>query len=722
MNPIVEVIPPFPVTSVRARGDRELPFPLAEESCILFSRARHALWYGTGAIGLGRGDEVLVPAYHHGSEIEALHRRGLVLRFYPIDERFAPDEAALEELISPRTRAPHLTHVAGYAQDAQRWRSWSDAHGLLMIEDAAQGWLGQTDSGPVGAVGDIAIFCLYKTIGVPDGAALWFRDRRVGPPPAPEGKVGAKAIVRTSLMWAMSRSSLAAAAAEPVLLRPRPYDPAADFYRGNPWSRPSTATTLLLPSLADRRVAAVREQNWHELREAIGSEHTAGLPDLPAGSSPFGLAVEAPDKRELLGRLTRVGVRALDFWSVPHPLLDVARFPRERALREKVVVLPVHQELRPRDIRRVARAVRPAPKAHGAPKTRGDDLEIVGAFDEVRAEHDRLAEASRNLFVTHEWLATWWRHFGKGRALILGVCRRGSGGEVFALLPLYEYARRPIRILRLVGHGHADELPPICDPADVRASVAVASRLLDDVGCELFVAEQIPEHHETADALGGLTYRRESSPVIEFAESGWEGYLSTRSRNFREQARRRERRLAAAGSIRFRLADEESLGTDLDVLFKLHRDRWAGTPSSFAEAEPFHREFAAVALARGWLRMWLLEIDGAAVAAWYGFRYGGSDWYYQAGRDRAWDSAGVGSILLLHTIRDAAEAGARSYRLLQGDEAYKLRFATHDERTESFVVARSARGRAAAAAWTASERGPVARAAASAARRALDRR
>jgi dTDP-4-amino-4,6-dideoxygalactose transaminase len=137
-----------------------LPFPLDHKGWRLFARGRHALWHGVRALGLGPGDAVLVPAYHHGSEVEALLRVGLECRFYGTDERLEPHEEELERLFKNGVRALHLTHYLGFPQDAPRWRRWCDERGLLLIEDAAQAWLASWDGRSVGSLGDLAMFCL----------------------------------------------------------------------------------------------------------------------------------------------------------------------------------------------------------------------------------------------------------------------------------------------------------------------------------------------------------------------------------------------------------------------------------------------------------------------------------------------------------------------------------------------------------------------------------
>jgi CelD/BcsL family acetyltransferase involved in cellulose biosynthesis len=183
--------------------------------------------------------------------------------------------------------------------------------------------------------------------------------------------------------------------------------------------------------------------------------------------------------------------------------------------------------------------------------------------------------------------------------------------------------------------------------------------------------------------------------VLDFDGKPWDELLATKSRNLREQVRRRERNLQRDHDVTYRLVSgADGLDDALDDLFRLHRLRW-GTGTTFGQTEAFQREFAAVAADRNWLRLWLLEIEGRTVAAWLGFRYAGAECYYQAGRDPTLESSSIGFVLLSHTIREAVADGAGEYRFLRGDEPFKYRFASGDEGLESIVLARGAAGRAA---------------------------
>jgi dTDP-4-amino-4,6-dideoxygalactose transaminase len=351
---VLVAMPPLSPAVWLHRPAATLPYPLSEPGCALFARARHGLFLGVAALGMTPGDEVLVPAYHHGSEIEALERAGLTCRFYDVGEGLAPDESALEALLTEHTRALHIVHYLGFPQDAPRWRAWCDAHGLALVEDAAHAWLGTVAGRPVGSFGDLSIFCLYKMVGVPDGGAVLCRPRA----PAARGRppVRSVGLALEHALWLATRSASAARVATTVR-PPRAYDAAADFALGSPGPA-SVATRLVVARVAPERIVARRRSNYEQL--AAGLPAGLGPPPLPEGACPFVLPVAVRDKPGLLAGMRRARVHALDLWSVPHPSLPADAFPRSAALRRHVVGLPVHHELTADDVARIAATVRDA--------------------------------------------------------------------------------------------------------------------------------------------------------------------------------------------------------------------------------------------------------------------------------------------------------------------------------------------------------------------------
>jgi CelD/BcsL family acetyltransferase involved in cellulose biosynthesis len=192
---------------------------------------------------------------------------------------------------------------------------------------------------------------------------------------------------------------------------------------------------------------------------------------------------------------------------------------------------------------------------------------------------------------------------------------------------------------------------------------------------------------------------RQSESELPFVTlpGSWDDYLAARSANFRQQIRRRERKLAKLGDLRLRSASAESLEADMATLFRLHLLRWEGRGrSALADpaAQDFLRRFARAAQERGWLRLHTLELDGEPIAAFFGWRLGARYAFYQSGFDPAHADHSVGSVILAMTIRSAIEEGAHEFDMLLGTEPYKRRFTDRARPVETVVVAgaRSARG------------------------------
>lgn len=334
-------------------------------------------------------------------------------------------------------------------------------------------------------------------------------------------------------------------------------------------------------------------------------------------------------------------------------------------------------------------------------------LERHQDLDAIRDEWVDLAERCGNPFATWEWAATWWEHFGGSRPLLITACRRPDG-TLAAILPLYLSTRGPLRMVRFLGHGVGDVLGPICASEDAPLAASALRQVLDEEGrsWDLLLAERMPRD-SFSELLRGRVLQEEANPVLPIDGMSWDEFLASCSSNLRGQIRRKRRKLEREHGSRFRLADDgERLDDDFDTLLRLHSARW-GEPRAFSEQRSaFHRDFAARAFERGWLRLWFLEVDGRAVAAWHGFRFGNVEWYYQFGRDPSWDRLSVGFTLLARTMQAAFEDGMSAYAFLRGDEEYKRRFATRDAGLETVAVPRGPLGLAAVSAAGAAKRMP----------------
>ncbi|HET8651939.1 MAG TPA: DegT/DnrJ/EryC1/StrS family aminotransferase [Gaiellaceae bacterium] len=344
--------PPLPPGVYARRRSTDLPFPLGAKGCSLFARGRHALWEGVRFLGVEPGDEILVPAYHCGSEIEALAGAGLICTFYEAGETLQPDDGELESLLTPRSRALFLIHYYGFPQDAPRWRRWCDERGLLLIEDCAQAWLASHDGRPLGSFGDLAIFSLYKTFGVPDGAALVSTGQARGSRAA--GRLGLVPVGKKHVSWLMTRSERLDA-----FLSRFEHEEVEDFSLGEP-ANPSFATRFLLPRVARPDAAARRRANYRILLDEFVEHVPPPFARLPEEACPLVFPLEVGGRPGLRERLEREGIEARRFWPFLHPLFPARDFPGAVSWHDRFLALPVHQELREGEVGREAAGIRRA--------------------------------------------------------------------------------------------------------------------------------------------------------------------------------------------------------------------------------------------------------------------------------------------------------------------------------------------------------------------------
>jgi CelD/BcsL family acetyltransferase involved in cellulose biosynthesis len=324
-------------------------------------------------------------------------------------------------------------------------------------------------------------------------------------------------------------------------------------------------------------------------------------------------------------------------------------------------------------------------------------IELVDGLDSLREDWTRLAAASGNVFATWEWNELWWRHYGRGRKLRVGVSRR-ENGEIDAIVPLFAWSVRPLRILRLIGHGHGDRLGPICRDDDVETAERALRLALGAEPHDLFVGDWVAGDRAWARVLGGRVVRTTGYPILRWPDGSWEELLATQSQRFRKSLRQSRNRLERDHDVSYRYTDSATLEHDLDAAFRLHRVRFREHPCNFCgDHEAFQREFAALALERGWLRLLLLEVDGKPVGSKYGFFFQNAHFAYQSGRDPAWERESVGFLIEVESIRRTLEESAE-YRFLGGEEHHKYRYPTEDPRLETIAAPTSARGRVAAAA------------------------
>ncbi|HWT25999.1 MAG TPA: DegT/DnrJ/EryC1/StrS family aminotransferase, partial [Solirubrobacteraceae bacterium] len=145
------------MTPVLGRPDAtDAPAPPGEPAWVTVAQPAAAWELGLTAAGLRPGHVVLVPALHDAGRLAPFAARGLVLRAYDLDDAFRPDPGSLETAAAG-ARALLLAHQLGFPADAPRWRAWCEGRGLLLLEDAIDGWATSDRGVPAGSSGHVAV-------------------------------------------------------------------------------------------------------------------------------------------------------------------------------------------------------------------------------------------------------------------------------------------------------------------------------------------------------------------------------------------------------------------------------------------------------------------------------------------------------------------------------------------------------------------------------------
>jgi len=133
-----------------------------------------ALITALSALGIGPGDEVIVPGYTFIASISSIIIARAVPVLAEVDHSLTLDPADIEGRITPRTRAIMAVHMLGNACDMDRLRAVADKHHLILIEDAAQAFGGSYRGTWLGTMGRMGIysFNIFKTINAGDGGMV----------------------------------------------------------------------------------------------------------------------------------------------------------------------------------------------------------------------------------------------------------------------------------------------------------------------------------------------------------------------------------------------------------------------------------------------------------------------------------------------------------------------------------------------------------------------
>ena len=318
----------------------------------------------------------------------------------------------------------------------------------------------------------------------------------------------------------------------------------------------------------------------------------------------------------------------------------------------------------------------------------------------------RAGAPTESLFLTPEWLVTWWRHLRPAgadrRSLLLAA---SAGADLRAIAPFYRaHAAGGVTVLRPLGGGVSDYLDLLL-PAKAEERAGCLDALLGELmsrsrGWDALDLPNVPAESPTVAALSELASRRglpyavlpgHVRPGIAL-DGTWDAYLRSRPGKFRYNLRSRLRRLGGLGEVTFRTVDSaEGVGEALVRLQRLHARRWLDQHtstifSSSARGRTFYLDACRRYAARRMLDLTLLEVGGRAVAGSVGFVDRDTYYYYLPAWDPDLAPYAPSSLLLAHLVERAYQRDLRRFDFMLGDEPYKAQWATEQRHTLRLVL------------------------------------
>jgi hypothetical protein len=311
--------------------------------------------------------------------------------------------------------------------------------------------------------------------------------------------------------------------------------------------------------------------------------------------------------------------------------------------------------------------------------------------------------------LRHEWLRAWIENFAPGATLRTFVARTGK--EIHAALPLIETRDRdadtcfvPLVTWSLPANDHSQRGGVLLGRLAEQGLVAIWERVRAAEGWDRLRLRDLP-HGAAEWRLRDLAERdgfRSSawvslrSPylplpkvakVVEVAKGkkpkpapgAYEAVEAALDAKFRQNLRRRRRRLSEKGQLEYRLVDPKdakALDVALADFFDLEASGWKGDGGTAIALKPelvgFYTQLARDAAKRGALALGLLSLDGKPVAGHFSMVHAGRHYLIKIGYDESLHEHSPGQQMVSDAIRDSCARGLDEFDFLGPCMEWKL--------------------------------------------------
>ncbi len=332
-------------------------------------------------------------------------------------------------------------------------------------------------------------------------------------------------------------------------------------------------------------------------------------------------------------------------------------------------------------------------------------ISTTDAFADLKDEWNKLLNSSEaTVFQSWEWQWVWWQNFKQGKRLFILLVL--DDDELIGIAPLvksFSLLELPLTVVSFLGGMITDYNDFISKRGhEERVVEAVFSYLKNQDGWEALDLNEISESSpnlrilkKVIQQVGDFEKRELAQDMAYrlFLPSDWDNLLPLLSKKFRWNINYYTRRLFRDYRVKIvRVDDEDEVKRAMDEFFKLHRKRWfekkIPTLLLSKKYQNFHHQISQEFFQVGKLGLYLLHLNGKAVAALYGFEYGNVFYYYLGGFDPDWAHLSVSNVLTSLVVKETIKRGFKVFDFLRGEEEYKLKWGSSPSQNWRILVAK----------------------------------
>ena len=359
--------PSFEKTSSRVEEDQWKRHFGGNDPVFTF-KCRCAIAVGCSMLKLKPGDEVLVPDYHCGSEMDVLIALGLEPRVFEVDETFGICWDDVDRLVTEKTKALYLIGYFGVRPPMERAREFCDTHQLFLIEDAALTLLSDHSQD---LIPDVLVASLPKFLGFMNGGLLLSGlDPRLIPPGSVPGSAGRssdslrllrRGVLRTlgnsllrPLGRGIERSGKHQARPDEAPASESPQMPSSYFFDAetrNDWKCPPWIVNSIRRIDLKRIRSLACRANRLVLDATPWPADWRLLSPIPTETllSPV-IALQAPDVKSADAAAAALGSCASRWWQGRHPRLASLEGEATRCRKDRLLAVRVHHQMSDSDL------------------------------------------------------------------------------------------------------------------------------------------------------------------------------------------------------------------------------------------------------------------------------------------------------------------------------------------------------------------------------------